>query len=108
MYPHYQPIDFRSNPPVPYGHETRFFPFLGVPFLAGIAGGLLGGALAFGFGRPYYPYPYGPYGGGPYGGGSFGGGPYGGGPFGGGPFGGGPYGGGPYGGGPYGGAPYYY
>lgn len=61
MYPQMQPIPFRSGPvPVPIG-DTRFVPFFGFPFLAGLAGGLLGGALAFGP-RPYYPpYPCGPY-----------------------------------------------
>ncbi len=47
MYPYYQPIPVRSAPIGPVG-DSRFFPFFGVPFLAGIAGGLLGGALAFG------------------------------------------------------------
>ena len=57
MYPYYQPIPVRSAPFGPAG-DSRFFPFFGVPFLAGIAGGLLGGALAFGP-RPFYP-PYPP------------------------------------------------
>ena len=56
MYPYYQPIPVRSAPIGPVG-DSRFFRF-GVPFLAGIAGGLLGGALAFGP-RPFYP-PYPP------------------------------------------------
>ncbi|WP_242212063.1 hypothetical protein [Bacillus cereus group sp. BfR-BA-01383] len=57
MYPYYQPIPVRSAPIGPVG-DSRLFPFFGVPFLAGIAGGLLGGALAFGP-RPFYP-PYPP------------------------------------------------
>ncbi|MEL3973089.1 hypothetical protein AAEO50_12455 [Rossellomorea oryzaecorticis] len=56
------------------GHDQRFFPFFGLPFLAG---GLAGLAISpFLFNRPccpqYYPpyppfSPYGPYGGVPYG-----------------------------------------
>ena len=38
--------------------RLTLLPVFGVPFLAGIAGGLLGGALAFGP-RPFYP-PYPP------------------------------------------------
>lgn len=62
MYPQYQPIPFRSVPVGPIG-DARFLPFFGFPFLAGLAGGLLGGALAFGprpFCGPFpcYGYPY--------------------------------------------------
>ncbi|MEH7458761.1 hypothetical protein CON65_07160 [Bacillus pseudomycoides] len=57
MYPYFQPIPVRSAPIGPID-DSRFLPFFGVPFLAGIAGGLLGGALAFGP-RPFYP-PYPP------------------------------------------------
>ncbi|WP_379966799.1 hypothetical protein [Ectobacillus sp. sgz5001026] len=59
MHPQMYPIPFRSDPVLQ--EDTRFLPFFGVPFLAGIAGGLLGGALAFGpRPYPYYPQPY-PY-----------------------------------------------
>ncbi|MFD3447957.1 hypothetical protein ACFDTO_25530 [Microbacteriaceae bacterium 4G12] len=58
MYPQFQPILYRSTPYGPV-EDSRFLPFFGLPFLAGIAGGLLGG-LFFG-GRPCpYPVPY-PY-----------------------------------------------
>ncbi|PEA55392.1 hypothetical protein CON64_08350 [Bacillus pseudomycoides] len=57
MYPQYQPIPFRSAPIGPIGN-SRFIPFFGFPFLAGLAGGIIGGALAFGP-RPFYP-PYPP------------------------------------------------
>ncbi|MBO9130360.1 hypothetical protein [Bacillus sp. 165] len=83
MYPQFQPVDFRSQPPVAGPPGTRFFPFLGLPFLAGGALGLLGGALIFGP-RPFYPYqpaPCGPYPCGPYGGAPFGGAPFGGSPY---------------------------
>ncbi|MGG0274976.1 hypothetical protein [Bacillus rhizoplanae] len=62
MYPQYQPIPFRSALVGPVGN-SRFLPFFGFPFLAGLAGGLIGGALAFGP-RPYYPcYGFGGFGG---------------------------------------------
>ncbi|CAG9610999.1 hypothetical protein BACCIP111899_00171 [Bacillus rhizoplanae] len=57
MYPLYQPIPFRSAPVGPVG-DSRFLPFFGFPFLAGLAGGLIGGALAFGPRPCYPPYPY--------------------------------------------------
>ena len=55
MYPYYQPIPVRSAPIVV--GDSRFFRFWR-SLSAGIAGGLLGGALAFGP-RPFYP-PYPP------------------------------------------------
>ncbi|MGR3763665.1 hypothetical protein [Rossellomorea sp. NS-SX7] len=68
------------NYPAMRGYDQRFFPFFGLPF---IAGGLAGLAISpFLFNRPccppyYPPYPpYGGYGGAPYGG--YGGAPYGG------------------------------
>ncbi|WP_459499694.1 hypothetical protein [Bacillus sp. C1] len=58
MYSYPHPYLVRSGPIGPVS-DSRFLPFFGVPFLAGIAGGLLGGALAFGPRPPYYP-PYPP------------------------------------------------
>lgn len=71
MYPYMQPI--QPIQPIPFLRsgpiegDTRFLPFFGFPFLAGLAGGLLVGGAALAFGRPYccppypYPYPYAPY-----------------------------------------------
>lgn len=63
MYPQFQPVPYRSAPAGPVG-DARFIPFFGFPFLAGLAGGLIGGgliggALAYGPRPPYYP-PYPP------------------------------------------------
>ena len=71
MYPHLQPIPFRSAPINP--GDTRILPFFGFPFLAGIAGGLLGGA-AISLWRPWFGGFGGPGFGGGFGGPGFGGG----------------------------------
>ncbi|WP_175986305.1 hypothetical protein [Bacillus sp. Marseille-Q1617] len=73
----FNPYNHYINPAM-RGYDQRFFPFFGLPF---IAGGLAGLAISpFLFNRPccppYYP-PYPPYG--PYGAyGAYGGAPYGG------------------------------
>ncbi|WP_412103415.1 hypothetical protein [Rossellomorea aquimaris] len=69
--------------PAVRGYDQRFFPFFGLPFLAGGLAGLAISPLLFnrpcyGYGCGYPPYPpYGPYGGAPYGGAPYGGAPYG-------------------------------
>jgi hypothetical protein len=65
MYRVVQPYEYNQHvTPYRYDHsphDQRFLPFL--PFLGGLAGGLVAGGLLFGP-RPYYGYGYGypPYG----------------------------------------------
>jgi hypothetical protein len=68
------------NYPAMRGYDQRFFPFFGLPFLAGGLAGLAIGPLLFN--RPCCPPYYPPYGGVPYGGVPYGGAPYGGAPYG--------------------------
>ncbi|MCP3741823.1 hypothetical protein [Rossellomorea sp. BNER] len=89
----YQPPYYYPNMRYPVrGGDQRFFPFFGLPFIAGgLAGLAISPFLWGGFGGrpccpPYYP-PYSPYGPGAYGGGA----PYGPGAYGGAPYGSGSY-----------------
>ncbi|KSU88020.1 hypothetical protein A2U94_11495 [Bacillus sp. VT 712] len=66
MYHQYYPYGVYRTAP---NGEQRFF---ALPFVAGLAGGLLGGLAVSGFGGrpvccpPFYPYPPTPYYGGPH------------------------------------------
>ncbi|WP_198508518.1 hypothetical protein [Bacillus xiapuensis] len=41
-----------------YYRDSRFLPFFGAPFVGGLLGGFLGGALLRPPYPPYPPYPY--------------------------------------------------